>query len=405
MTGNQCRDFLMASLIDTLNTVQNGSIDELSTGDKIYKLHSHPNNPIIKPEDFGLIWNEDGILKIGSIFNCGSVLYDGKIILTPRVHSEYQRGQFFDEVLGREYFFFRNYISKIWIFSSDDGVKFERYNDVLIKGDGTDHRDFIYGIEDVRIIENNGVYWLIGCGKVIPPFHGSKGYAGDRIAFYSTQNFQEFTYHGIVSEIEARNTVLFPELISRRQYIFLRFDGDIYLDFLKQGLEQIKNPSNYNQLWNKMYQNRINTLFLKKGLYPHEMEKIGPGPPPVKTEKGWLFIYHGVGEINSDLCQHYGVSGKIKRGYSISAALLDLNDPSRILCRTKYPLYIPSHPWELFGDSKLHIDVPAVVFPVGMIVKHNKILLYCGAGDKYIILLTTHLDTLLNYLWEECGLN
>jgi predicted GH43/DUF377 family glycosyl hydrolase len=98
------------------------------------------------------------------------------------------------------------------------------------------------------------------------------------------------------------------------------------------------------------------------------------------------------------------VEGKINRGYSVCAALLDLNDPTNILCRTKHPLYIPSKPWELFGDANLSIDVPAVVFPVGMIVKNNKILLYCGAGDKYTILLTTKLDSLVNYLWEECRL-
>jgi predicted GH43/DUF377 family glycosyl hydrolase len=391
------------SLIDeTINLAQDGSIDELSNGDKIFKLHSHHNNPIIVPEDFGQIWYEDGITKIGSIFNCGSILFNGKIILTPRVHSEYQRGQFFDETLGRERFFFRNYISKIWILSSEDGIKFERFEDGLIKGDGEDHRDFIYGIEDVRIIQNNGLFWLVGCGKVIPPFQGTKGNAGDRIAFYSTTDFKNITYHGIVPEIEARNTVIFPESISAKQYIFLRFDGDIYIDILKEGLKQLQNPSHFSKIWKEMYKNRNTASFMEKGSYPHEMEKIGPGPPPVKTEKGWLFIYHGVGEISSDLGLRYDVEGKINRGYSVCAALLDLNDPTKILCRTKYPLYIPSKPWELFGDAKLNIDIPAVVFPVGMIVKENKILLYCGAGDKYTILLTTKLDSLLNYLWEEC---
>ncbi|MHA2249980.1 MAG: glycoside hydrolase family 130 protein [Candidatus Kariarchaeaceae archaeon] len=393
----------MSSLDETITSAQDGSLDELSNGDTIFKLHSHPSNPIVRPEDFGQIWYDDGILKIGSIFNCGSTLFDGKIIIAPRVHSEYQSGQFFDETLGRQRFFFRNYISKIWILTSDDGINFERYNDGILKGDGTDHRDFIYGIEDVRIIQNNELYWLIGCGKVIPPFQGTKGNAGDRIAFYSTNDFQEFTYHGIVPEIEARNTVIFPELISDKQYIFLRFDGDIYINFLEHGLDQLRNPSHYEKLWDKMYQGRKNTLLLEKGSYPHEMEKIGPGPPPVKTEKGWLFIYHSVGEISSDLGNKYGVDAKINRGYSVCAALLDLDDPSKILRRTKYPLYIPCQPWELFGDEKLNIDVPAVVFPVGMIVQHNIILLYCGAGDKYTILLTTQLDSLLNYLWDECS--
>ncbi len=394
----------MIRIEKTLSTAHDGSVEELPSGEKIFKLHSHPKNPIIKPQDFGQIWYDDGILKIGSIFNCGSALFDNKVILTPRVHSEYQRGKFFDETIGIEKFFFRSYISKIWILSSEDGINFERYNDGVIKGDGTEHKDFMYGIEDVRIIKNDDLFWLIGCGKVIPPFVGNKTNPGDRIAIYSTQNFRNFKYHGIVPVIESRNALIFPEAVSGKQYILLRFAGNIYINYLKEGLKQIQNPSNYHDLWTELYHDRKNKLLLETGVYSHENEKIGSGPPPIKTEKGWLIIYHGVGEINAELCENYNVLGNLKRAYSVCAAILDLNNPSIVLCRTKLPIYIPSYPWELFGEYEFPIDVPAVVFPMGMIVKQNKILLYCGAGDKYIILLTSKLDSLLDYLWKDCKL-
>lgn len=394
----------MTSIYETIPSLQDGLMVELPSGEKIFRLHSHPSNPIITPEDFAQVWYDNDILKYGAIFNGGATLFNEMVILTPRIHAEYQRGQFFDETLGRDKFVFRNYISKIWILSSKDGLNFERYDDRLIKGDGEDHRDFIYGIEDVRIVKNNNLYWLIGCGKVMPPFMGNKDEPGDRTAFYSTTDFKDIKYHGVIPDIESRNTVLFPELISGKQYIFLRLFGDIYLNYYEPNPNPLQNPSSFPELWKRMYQDRTNRLLFAKGTYPHEREKIGPGPPPVRTNRGWLMIYHSVGEVNSDLCQVYGLSDEIKRAYSVCAAILDIKDPSKVLCRTKLPLYIPSHPWELHGNSEYPIDVPAVVFPVGMIVYKNKVLLYCGAGDKYIILLSSKLDSLVNYLWDECRL-
>ncbi len=164
------------------------------------------------------------------------------------------------------------------------------------------------------------------------------------------------------------------------------------------------NPSKYIKYWEKIRDQKDENLLLEAGQYPHEHEKIGPSTPLIRTDKGWLFIYHAVGEIGLDICKEYGLEEKIKRGYSICAAILDLDDPKKVLCRTRYPIYIPSTPYELMGNDQYPVDVPAVVFPVGAIVRGNKILIYCGAGDKYIILLSCNLDNLVGYLWENCKL-
>jgi predicted GH43/DUF377 family glycosyl hydrolase len=108
-----------------------------------------------------------------------------------------------------------------------------------------------------------------------------------------------------------------------------------------------------------------------------------------------------VGEIEIDVCKAYGLSRKIERGYSVSAAILDMNDPRRVIRRTRKPIYIPSEPYELYGDDEYPVDVPAVVFPVGAFVQQNKILIYAGAADKYVILLSCGLESLVNYLWEQ----
>ncbi|OLS26697.1 MAG: Beta-1,4-mannooligosaccharide phosphorylase [Candidatus Heimdallarchaeota archaeon LC_3] len=394
----------MKFIDSTIRELGDGTIDYLENGDRIFKLHSYSKNPIIRPQNLNSFWYEDGKLRIGAIFNGGATLFNNKIILVPRSQKEYQRGRFFDESMNVVKFEFKNYISKIWILISEDGINFHRYKKGVIRGDGRTHNDFLYGIEDMRIIKTKQRYWLIGCGKVIPPFQGFSDNRGDRMAIYSTLNFEEIQYHGIIKDLDIRNTVFFPEAVSGKYYIFLRFDNSIHLDILEAGMDQLHSPTKYDKLWRKIYDRREQSKLLETKKYLHEKEKIGPGPPPIKTSKGWLVIYHAVGEIGNLLIQSYGISDKIPRCYTICAVVLDLHDPSKILCRTKYPLYIPSYPWELYGNLEYPIDIPVVTFPTGIIVKNNKILLYCGSGDKYIVLLSARLDYLLDYLWKECRL-
>jgi predicted GH43/DUF377 family glycosyl hydrolase len=282
---------------------------------------------------------------------------------------------------------------------SEDGVHFTRFQNVVIRGDGTDHQDFTYGIEDIRIIRYEQRYLLIGCGKVKPAFKGTNA---DRIAIYSTDNFMNITYHGMVESFDSRNAIPFSEPVNDGYYILLRFHPNIHLARLEAGIEQLLNPSKHITYWENIYERRSQNVLLEVGHYPHEKEKIGPGTQMIKTAKGWLLIYHAVGEIEDNICKAYGLTEKIERGYSICAALLDLNDPSRVLCRTKNPLYIPSAPYELHGNDQYPVDVPAVVFPVGALVRKDKLVLYAGATDKYIILLSCKLDNFVNYLWEYC---
>ncbi|MHA2362705.1 MAG: glycoside hydrolase family 130 protein [Candidatus Hodarchaeales archaeon] len=392
----------MTNLDKTFDSLEDGTVEVLGTGDVTFKLHSYDGNPILKPHNLQQIWYEQGKLRQGAIFNGGATIFEDKVILVPRAQKEYQRGRFFDESLNITKFEFKNYISKVWILISEDGINFKRFNNGTIRGDGTEHKDFLYGIEDIRIIKLSNEYLLIGCGKVIPPFQGHSGLYGDRIAIYSTKDFKDIIYHGIVQDLDVRNTVIIPETISGKNYVFLRFGKKIHLDILEDGLDQLFFPSKHNGSWKKTYERRKNTILLKSGDFRHEKEKIGPSTPPIKTSKGWLCIYHAVGEISTPITQIYNLSRKIPRGYSINAVLLDLKDPTKVLCRTKYPIYIPSHPWELYGNMEYPIDVPAVIFPMGMIVKNNHLMLYCGAGDKYVVILSTNLSSLVNFLWKEC---
>lgn len=392
----------MTSALDRcIGRLGDGELVTLDSGEKIFKLDSYEENPIVKPQDIGLIWEEDGVTRIGSVFNGGAEWFKGKVIITPRCHRNYQRIKYFDEKRGVERYRMDNYISEVWPLISEDGVHFSRFLDVAIRGDGTDHTDFLYGIEDIRIVKYGKTYLLVGCGKTKPPFKGGNA---DRIVVYSTSDFRDITYHGMVESYDSRNAVPFSEHIDGKLFMLFRFHPNIHLDSLEAGMDQLLNPPKYANAWKGIYERRSQNLLLKAGVYPHEREKIGPSTQIIRTDQGWLLLYHAVGKIRKEIANIYGLKRGTERGYSICAALLDLDDPRRVLRRTQAPIYIPSAAYEMQGDDNYPVDVPEVVFPVGALVQGDKLLLYAGAGDKYIVLLGCGLNHLTDYIWENCGL-
>ena len=111
---------------------------------------------------------------------------------------------------------------------------------------------------------------------------------------------------------------------------------------------------------------------------PHYWDElIGSGPPPLKTREGWLHIYHGVAThfLGANL-------------YQAGAVLLDLEDPRRVLARTRDNILEPRETWETTGQ------VPNVVFPSGMTVTEtddegyavtsSELRLYYGAADTVV---------------------
>ncbi|MGR3318845.1 MAG: glycoside hydrolase family 130 protein, partial [Candidatus Anammoxibacter sp.] len=317
----------MSNLDSGIKELGNGEVITIGSGDVIFKLDSYPGNPIITPQDMGLTWHEDNVLKYGAVFNGGAELVNGQIMLLPRCHGNYKKVKFFDERLGIERNCLENYCSEVWPLVSNDGIHFTRFKDVVIRGDGSDHKDFSYGIEDIRVFKWGQKHILIGCGKVKRPFKDTNA---DRIAIYTTDDFTNITFHGIIDSFDSRNAVLFPEPINGRDYMLLRFYPNINISSLDAGIEQLLDPAKHKKQWQEIYERKDQTILLKAGLYPHEKEKLGPGPQLISTEKGLLLIYHAVGEIGSNICETYGLSKKIERGYSVCVALLDSKNPKKI---------------------------------------------------------------------------
>jgi predicted GH43/DUF377 family glycosyl hydrolase len=94
-----------------------------------------------------------------------------------------------------------------------------------------------------------------------------------------------------------------------------------------------------------------------------ENEKIGIGGPPIKTDEGWLLIYHGV---------------SVEKQYSLGIALLDLEDPTKVLKRQAEPILVPELDWEVNGF------VPNVVFSCGQVILNDELWVYYGGADTAI---------------------
>ena len=116
-----------------------------------------------------------------------------------------------------------------------------------------------------------------------------------------------------------------------------------------------------------------------------DANKIGLSPPPLETPEGWLILYHGVRRT---------AAGCI---YRLGLALLDLEDPCRVLRRSDDWIFAPEETYERQGD------VNNVVFPCGWILDKTSgaIRIYYGAADTSIALATAQLSDLLGYL-REC---
>ncbi len=113
-----------------------------------------------------------------------------------------------------------------------------------------------------------------------------------------------------------------------------------------------------------------------------DANKIGLGPPPLETPEGWLILYHGV-RTTAGGCL-----------YRLGLALLDLENPARVLRRSDEWVFAPETPYESQGD------VNGVVFPCGWILDKPSgiIRLYYGGADTCLALATAQLSDVLDYL-------
>jgi len=322
------------------------------------QLQRHPENPVLTP-------NPDRDWESGAVFNCGVTLgSDGRVYMLYRAVG----GGYIRRSDGPGY---ANYVSSIGLAVSEDGVHFERHPEPVIRPDSPEDR---WGCEDPRItrldVAGRPTWWVTFTALSEPAFSAQ----GERVGLASTHDFRTFAKHGVlIPDAEDKDAVIFPELVNGRVVVLHRIAPDIQIAILP-GPEALVNPD--PAFWHQ-HLAHIDAHTLMRPEFPWEVRKIGVGPPPIKTDLGWLLIYHGVDKDNV---------------YRAGIALLDLNDPRHVLARLSEPILEPEMPYEREGD------IPNVVFPTGAVVREDMLYVYYGAADKVCALATAPLADIIDVL-------
>jgi predicted GH43/DUF377 family glycosyl hydrolase len=313
------------------------------------------DNPIVKPLHHSP-WESE------AVFNPGALVLDG------RVHLFYR-------ALGRDG------VSRVGYISSKDGIHFDERLPYPVysaesKVEAMRHHPFT---SPARLVYDTGLYdsgggWG-GCedpravnidGRIYLTFNMFNGWNSMRVAFTSIAesdfrekkwNWSKFMYLSRLGDRQ-KNWVLFPEKIHGKFALFHNLDmGDpsrVHIAFLDK-LDISKTPS----------QKEAPDPHL---LPDHEVawhnRTRSASAPPIKTPEGWLLFYHAMDKDDPNR-------------YKVGALLLDLKDPTKVLCRSLYPLLQPDEWYE--NDWK-----PGIVYASGAVVKDGTLFLYYGSGDKHV---------------------
>lgn len=312
----------------------------------------YSKNPILTP-------NKDNWWESKAVFNC-SVSFDGQ-----NVHMLYR-------AIGE----YDHYISRIGYASSSDGLQFDRRHNIAINPTEDYEKN---GMEDPRITQIDG--------KIFVTYVVLSEYVKNHPKIFSalavTKNYDEFDKVGIITKDFDNNkdVIFFPDKFkvnsdfpNNSSFLILHRPTS-----LSNPDYQLSRPS----IWLSISDSEstlTNSILLLKPEQDWENLKIGAGPSPIKTKKGWLLIYHGVS------------TDKI---YRAGAALLDLDDPRKVIARTKQPILEPVEDYEKIGD------VNNVVFPTGTVVIDKKLLLYYGGADRVCCVASASIDELVEHILKD----
>jgi len=288
-----------------------------------------------------ILTRDDVPYPVATVHNAGVVKYGGRYIMLFRAHRHNGRS-----IIGKAV--------------SDDGYRFQVARQPFL----TPAREGIFaayeefGVEDPRICPMPAEGFLLTYS----------GYSrhGVRIILARTTDFQGVQRLGLISQADMRNVVLFPE----------KFDGRyVRLDRPHSQIAPWSIWISYSRDLIYWGQSRC---IMKPAPYHWDEMKIGPGATPIKTDRGWLHIYHGVFAT---------MDGAV---YRLGAALHDLRHPERILGVADDWILQPEDPWETSGY------VHNVVFTCGAVAEGDGTLkLYWGAADCVMCVGTASIEDLV----------
>ena len=295
----------------------------------------YQGNPILTPQDWPYPTN--------AVFNPAAVKLNTEVLLLVRV--EDMRG-----------------FSHLTVARSPDGfTNWEIDSEPTLEADQSSHEEQ-WGLEDPRII------WLEE-QKQFAITYVSFSEGGPVVSLAITKNFKTFARLGALLPPEDKDACLFPRRFRGRFALIhrpiVRGEAHMWISFSPD----LKHWGDHRLL-----------IRTRPGYWDHH--RVGLACQPIETDQGWMLFYHGVRAT---------ASGAI---YRVGLALLDLEEPWRVLRRGKEWILGPRATYERVGDAD------DVVFPTGAVVhkETDQLNLYYGAADCVIAVATAKLSEILEYI-------
>ncbi len=277
-------------------------------------------------------------------------------------------------------------ISTIGIVHSKDGLHFEGQKPFIVPMEEWE----AHGCEDPRVTFFEGKYYIFYTALSKYPF----GPEGIKVAVAVSKDLKEIDERHFVTPFNAKAMTLFPERINGK--ITVIFSAHTDSPPAKTAIAQF---DNIEQLWDvAFWEEWIKNLESHSVDYRRDQyDHLEIGAPPLRTKYGWLLVYS---HIQNYFPSHEGLD----RIFGIEALLLDINDPSKIIARTKGPIIAPEESYELAGY------VNDITFPTGAILEKDLLTIHYGAADTtaciaYVSLIdligTMHPDTSSDWTFKR----
>ncbi|MHC4235335.1 MAG: glycoside hydrolase family 130 protein, partial [Planctomycetota bacterium] len=301
-------------------------------------VQRYQGNPILTPDDVPY--------PVETVHNAAVTRHDGRYVMLFRAHRDNGRS-----ILG--------------LADSDDGFNFvpraEPFMLPATEGPFAEYEAF--GVEDPRICCLDGEYLIT---------YSAYSQHGVRIALAKTGDFVTIERVALISQADMRNAVIFPA----------KFDGRY------ARLDRPHSEISPWSIWISYSQDLIywgdSRVVMKPVQYHWDEMKIGSGATPIRTDRGWLHIYHGVFPT---------MDGAV---YRLGVALHDLQDPSRVIGVSDRWILQPEDAWEVTGY------VHNVVFCCGAVPDTDgTVKIYWGGADKVMCAGTANLDDLVDLCLKE----
>jgi len=232
-------------------------------------------------------------------------------------------------------------ISHLRLLSSNDGIHFteeEEYPGLF--GMGELER---FGIEDCRVVELEGTFYLT---------YTAVSASGVGVGLRTTRDWKNFSLPVMMLPPHNKDCALFAEKIGGKFFALHRPSSkEIGGNFIWL----------CDSLDGEHWGNHKCIIKTRPGMW--DSARVGAGAAPIRTEKGWLAIYHGADDTQR---------------YCLGAFLLDFDNPAIVLGRTIDPIMVPAEPYELSGFFGL------VVFTNGHVIDGDKLTVYYGAADEFV---------------------